>query len=258
MSATSRGWLHRDGGWVPADSLPLTDRGLRYGMAVFETIGIRDGKALLLDAHSRLLAASAQALLGAEMHPTLPALEPDDRGMLRIYMTAGDGGPADPPQAPRIFALFEPVTVELPEQQTAELHPEAVFPFAHGAKTANYWMQCAAQASARRAGFDHALLFDHEGHLLSAAMGNVFFTLKGELCTPAASLALRPGAMRAWVMAEQPVRETEFPAKRMEEIGEIFLTNSRLGVMPLQCGKIGPGPVGCALRERCRREKIIP
>jgi branched-subunit amino acid aminotransferase/4-amino-4-deoxychorismate lyase len=213
---------------------------------------------LFLEAHSRLLAASAKALLGAEIQPTLPTLDANDRGVLRIYMTAGDGAPADPPQAPRIFALFEPVAGELPEQQTARLHPEAVFPFAHGAKTANYWMQCAAQASARRAGFDHALLFDHEGHLLSAAMGNIFFTMKDELCTPAPSLALRPGAMRAWVMAEQPVREMKLPARRMEEVGEIFLTNSRLGVMPLQCGKIAPGPVGCALRDRCRREKIIP
>jgi branched-subunit amino acid aminotransferase/4-amino-4-deoxychorismate lyase len=258
VSATARGWLERDGGWIPADSLPLTDRGVRYGMAVFETIGIRDGRALFLEEHNKQLSASAKALLGAEIHPTLPALDPDDRGVLRIYMTAGDGAPADPAQAPRIFALFEPVAGELPPQQTARLHPEAVFPFAHGAKTANYWMQCAAQAAARREGFDHALLFDHEGHLLSAAMGNIFFTLKDELCTPAPSLALRPGVMRAWVMGAESVREMEFPARRMEEIGEIFLTNSRLGVMPLQYGKIAPGPVGCALRDRCRREKLIP
>ena len=178
--------------------------------------------------------------------------------MLRVYVTAGDGGPSDPVSAPRIFALFEPVSGELPEWQSARLHREPVWPFAHGAKTANYWMQCAAQAAARREGFDHALLFDHEGHLLSGAMGNIFFVLQGELCTPAASLALRRGVMRAWVMDGQPVREMEFPAWRMEEIGEIFLTNSRLGVMPLQYGKTAPGPVGCALRDSCRREKLIP
>ena len=258
MSATERGWLHRDGGWIPADSLPLTDRGLRYGMAVFETIGIREGKPLFYEAHRELLAASAKKLLGATIEPALPPLDPRDRGVLRIYITAGDGGPADPAQATRIFALFEPVTGELQQQQTARLYPEAVFPFAHGAKTANYWMQYAAQAAARSAGFDHALLFDHEGHLLSGAMGNIFFVLEGQLCTPALSLAVRPGVIRAWVMAEQTVREMEFPAWRMEEIGEIFLTNSRIGIMPLQFAKIVPGPVGCALRDRCRREKIIP
>ena len=258
MSANARGWLHRDGGWIPADSLPLTDRGVRYGMAVFETIGIRDGKALFLAEHTRLLSASAKDLLGTTLDPTLPPLNADDRGVLRIYITAGDGGPADAAGAARSFALFEPVGGELPERQTARLNPQAVFPFANGAKTANYWMQCAAQAAGRSEGFDHAILFDHEGRLLSAAMGNIFFTLNGELCTPSPSLPVRPGVMRSWVMAQQSTREIEFPAWRLEEVGEIFLTNSRLGVMPLQSGKIGPGPVGCALRDRCRREKIIP
>ncbi|MFM8808653.1 MAG: aminotransferase class IV, partial [Chthoniobacterales bacterium] len=54
------------------------------------------------------------------------------------------------------------------------MHPEPVAPFAHGAKTGNYWLQCAAQSAARAAGFDHALLADRDGHLLSGAMGNVF------------------------------------------------------------------------------------
>jgi len=258
VSAKTRGWLHRDGGWTTADSLPLTDRGLRYGMAVFETIGIRDGQPLFFEEHARLLSASAKELLGVEIHPTLMGLEAGDRGVLRIYFTAGDGGPTDTADAARLFALFEPSAGERPDHQTAHLHPQAVYPFAHGAKTANYWMQCTAQAAARQAGFDHALLFDHEGHLLSAAMGNIFFTLDGELCTPALSLAVRPGVMRAWVMAQQAVREIEFPAWRMEEVGEIFLSNSRLGVMPLEYARITSGPVGCALRNRCRREKIIP
>jgi hypothetical protein len=38
----------------------------------------------------------------------------------------------------------------------------------------------------------------------------------------------------------------------------VFLTNSRIGVMPLRFGALEPGPVGCALRDRCRQEKIIP
>jgi hypothetical protein len=44
----------------------------------------------------------------------------------------------------------------------------------------------------------------------------------------------------------------------LKDAGEIFLTNSRLGVMPLRFGAVEPGPIGCALRDRCRREKIIP
>lgn len=258
MNSGTRGWLWRDGAWAPATALPFTDRAVRYGMAVFETIGVRGGKPLLLESHAGLLAASAKKLLGAQVTLTMPPLDPDDRGVLRAYVTAGDGGPADDAGQPRIFALFEPVTAGLPDHQTARWHTEPVAPFAHGAKTANYWMNCAAQTAARAEGSDHALLCDHEGRLLSAAMGNVFFVHEGRTATPSLSLPVRPGAMRAWVMERQPVREVEFPAKLLGEAEEVFLTNSRLGVMPLQIGEIGPGPVGSALRDRCRRENIVP
>jgi branched-subunit amino acid aminotransferase/4-amino-4-deoxychorismate lyase len=59
-------------------------------------------------------------------------------------------------------------------------------------------------------------------------------------------------------MAEQSVGEVEVAADRLKDAGEIFLTNSRLGVMPLHFGAVEPGPIGCALRDRCRRENIIP
>ena len=258
MSANARGWLQRDGGWITADSLPLTDRGVPYGMAVFETIGVREGDALLFEAHAARLTATAQELLGIDIDPSLPPLDAGARGMLRLYVTAGDGSPTSPVTAPRLCVFFEALRDELPDFQTARLHPEPVAPFANGAKTGNYWMQCAAQSAARTAGFDHALLADRDGYLLSGALGNVFLVYEGQLCTPSSGLAVRAGVMRAWVMAQESVREVEVAADSMESAQEIFLTNSRLGVMPLRFGKAEPGPVGCALRDRCRREKIIP
>ena len=258
MSTAVKGWRLEGGHWTDAGSLPLTDRALRYGMSVFETLGVRDGRPLLADRHAKILAASAKTLLGADLEWSMPPLEARARGMLRVYVTAGDGGPADPVKEPRVFALFESVSGELPDCQTAQLHPEPVAPFAHGAKTGNYWTQCSAQAAARAEGFDHALLFDNEGRLLSGAMGNVFFVRDGGLCTPSLSLAVRPGALRSWLMEEESVREVEFPANRLRDTEEIFLTNSRLGIMPLRFGAVEPGAMGCALRDRCRRENIIP
>ena len=253
-----RGWLHRDGAWIVAEALPFTDRGVRYGMSVFETIGVREGRALLFDAHAAGLATAAKTLLGIDIEPVLPPLETGERGMLRLYVTGGDGSPSEPVSAPRLFALFEPLQSDAPDFQTARLHPEPVTPFAHGAKTGNYWMQCDAQSAARAAGFDHALLADRDGYLLSGAMGNVFFVYEGQLCTPSSGLSVRAGVMREWVMTQEKVQEVRFKALDLGKVGEIFLTNSRLGVMPLTLGNLSPGPSGCALRDRCRSEKIIP
>lgn len=260
MKSAPRAWLRSNGSWQPDATLPLTDRGARYGMSVFETIGIRQGKPLLFAEHFALLAAGGADLLGTTVPEIqLPALAPDATGILRLYLTAGDGAPTAPVSEPRLFALFEPHDpAGLPDEQTARLHPEPVTPFAHGRKTANYWLNCAAQTSARNDGCDHALLADHEGNLLSAAFGNIFFVLGGELCTPSLALAVRAGVIRSRIMQSQTVREVKFPAARLPEATELFLTNSRLGVMPLQCAAINPGPLGRALRQTLLRENIVP
>jgi branched-subunit amino acid aminotransferase/4-amino-4-deoxychorismate lyase len=263
VNTAPRAWLHENGAWTPDATLPVTDRAVRYGMAVFETIGIRQGQPLLLEEHLTILEESARTLLTPAGFDgpvgRLPELQKEQTGVLRLYVTAGEGSPTSPANRPRLFVLFEPhAPAAIPDEQTARLHPAPVAPFAHGRKTANYWMNCAAQAEAQRAGFDHALLADHDGHLLSAAFGNLFFVLEGELCTPALSLAVRPGVLRAWVMRQQPVREIEFPAARLADVNELFLTNSRLGVMPLRCGTTASGPIGRALRAAALREKIVP
>jgi branched-subunit amino acid aminotransferase/4-amino-4-deoxychorismate lyase len=230
-------------------------------MAVFETIAIREGTPLFPGEHLRLLADAARCLLGVDPgipDLTPPALDAVDTGVLRLYLTAGDGAPAAPVCEPRLFALFETVDTNLPDEQTARLHPGPVSPFGHGAKTANYWTHCAAQSAARAAGYDHALLADHGGLLLSAAFGNLFLVLDGRLCTPSTRLAVRPGVLRSWVMQNHRADEIEFPADRLGEAEEIFLTNSRLGVMPLRFGGVAPGPVGAALRDAVRREKLVP
>lgn len=262
MNNAARAWLRHDGRWQPDPALPVTDRAVRYGMSVFETIGIREGKVLFLAEHLALLESSARTLLppavSAGPGELLPPLDPADTGVLRLYITAGDGSPTSPVAEPRIFALFEPQGAPTPGSQTARLHPSPVAPFARGAKTGNYWTHCAAQSEAAQAGFDHALLADQEGHILSAAFGNLFFVLGGELCTPSLSLAVRPGVMRAWVMARRPVREVEFAAADLAGVSELFLTNSRLGVMPLRFGSVPPGPVGRTLRRTILREKLVP
>lgn len=261
---TPQTWLWQDKTWLPDAHLPVTDRAARYGMSVFETIGIRQGEPLFLEEHLVSLDESAHTLLtittrSAGLSGPLPPLEPNDSGVLRLYLTAGDGAPSDPVTAPRIFAQFEPRdTAPRPDWQTACLYPEPVHPFGDGHKTGNYWMNVRAQTAALRDGFDHSLLADHEDRLLSAAFGNLFFVLEGQLFTPASTLPVRMGVIKSWVRQQVDVEEIEFPAAELGEAEEIFLTNCRLGVMPLHFGRIAPGLIGQQLRDLLRREKLVP
>jgi branched-subunit amino acid aminotransferase/4-amino-4-deoxychorismate lyase len=255
-----REWLLVQGTWQTGASLPVTDRAVRYGMSVFETIGVREGVQLFRAEHLALLQENARSLYGLDPSmPDLPELAPSDSGVLRIYITAGDGSPAEPVKDPRVFAIFENLAgAPLPDSQKAYLYPEPVTPFARGRKTGNYWAQCAAQAAAAAVGFDHALISNKDGLLLSAAFGNIFFVMDSDLCTPALTLDVRPGVFRSWVMRHHHVHEIEFPSCHLDEAEEIFMTNSRLGIMPLQLGSIAPGSLGLSLRDTCRREKLIP
>lgn len=255
-------WTREGGGWSPGDAVPLSDRGVRFGMAVFETVGVRDGRPMLWEEHSALLRATARRLLAAEPPAELqpPPLGTDATGMLRVYFSAGDGAPAAPVDTPRLFAFFEPLTgTARPGFQTAVLLPAQAPSFGAGAKTANYWGRCAAQSEALQLGADHAILADERGRILSAAFGNVFFVRDGALFTPdAAALPVRTGVIRNWIMERMDVQEAQWTAEELSGASEIFVTNSRLGAMPLRCDGIEPGPVGGSLRGLILREELVP
>src|SRR5438034_962042 len=130
-----KAWRWNGAAYEPCDSLPLTDRGFRYGMAVFESLRVdADGAAEFFDRHlSRLIQAcaereipveestlaAAEALLsdawkggGGRMgerengekgespirplsHSPIPPPSPSTTAAFaRLYVTAGDGGPA--------------------------------------------------------------------------------------------------------------------------------------------------------------------
>jgi hypothetical protein len=82
--------------WESAESLPLADRGFRYGMSVFASLAIEWRRTLLLEADLELLQRAA-ADFGAEM-PVLPEFDFSRlaTGLFRFYFTAGGGVPCDP------------------------------------------------------------------------------------------------------------------------------------------------------------------
>ncbi len=217
----------------------MTDRGFRYGMSVFETLAVRDGKILFLEQH---LAALEGACKAAGFRPTdagaLTELGSLPDGLLRIYVTAGDGTPAATFGADhRTFVLFE--RAEFPGAEAVSrgarvtLGRAAFVPVLGGWKTGNYWQNVMSLAAARENGFDETLIVNIEGVVISAAMANVFFVAAGVLQTPAAEAGARRGIIRRWVQETTSVEETLPSLADVCEAKECFLTNSRLGVMPV-------------------------
>ncbi|HEX8296440.1 MAG TPA: aminotransferase class IV [Chthoniobacteraceae bacterium] len=223
----------------PCAALPLSDRGFRYGMSVFESFPVIAGDAEFLEQHlHRLLQACAEREFPIDDAACSAAetllQEQKLSGFVRLYVTAGDGAPSAPATAPRIF-LFHEERAFPPADNVCEItfHDEAYRPVFGGLKTGNYWFHCDALAQARARGFDEALLFNERAELVSAAMANVFLLREDRLFTPPRSSGARSGVIREWVMARRKVAERRLRREDVVNADEIFLTNSWVGVLPV-------------------------
>ena len=107
-----RAWTLSGGMFREGADVPVTDRGFRYGMSVFETLAVCRGRKFFLEEHLQRLqraCAAAEFSFPADLAVALAALTCDD-GMLRIYVTAGDGGFSHPAEAVRTYALCDSMT----------------------------------------------------------------------------------------------------------------------------------------------------
>jgi 4-amino-4-deoxychorismate lyase len=233
-----RAWTLVDGAFREGAALPLTDRGFRYGMSVFETLAVRQGKILFLNQHlAALEIACAKAGFRTERAEALGGLKDLPDGMLRIYVTAGDGAALASADECRTVAFFESAEFPRPGDVSRGIRigisRTPTVSVLGGCKTGNYWPHVQAFAAARENGFDEVLVLDIQGAVISASMANVFFVFDGMLRTPSVRIGARQGVVRAWIKEMTPVDETLLSLEEIRKADECFLTNSRLGVMPV-------------------------
>jgi len=234
-----RAWRWTGGQFEPCDSLPLSDRGFRYGMSVFESLRVTRGEAEFFEKHAaRLVQACAEREFALDetalAHAAALFQDGALEGFARIYVTAGDGAPASPMLDPRLFVLLEERTPPgADDALEITLHDESYHAPFGGLKTANYWFNCDALARARRRGFDETLLFNDRAELVSACTANVFIVREERITTPPRSSGARAGVIREWVMNRRKVEERRLRREDVVNADEIFLTNSWIGVMPV-------------------------
>jgi branched-subunit amino acid aminotransferase/4-amino-4-deoxychorismate lyase len=234
-----KAWRWSGAGFEPAEGVPLTDRGFRYGMSLFESVRVAAGEAEFWDKHvARLVQACGERDFALD-EAALPAAAETFRqtgndGFGRIYVTAGDGALTAQADAPRIFLFLEDRKVSSEEESYDVTISEETYhaPF-RGLKTANYWLNAEVLTQARRRGFDEALLFNEFAELVSACCANIFIVRDERIATPPRSSGARAGVIREWVIGRRKVEERRMRREDVVNADEIFLTNSWLGVMPV-------------------------
>ena len=257
-------WLWTGERFENCASVPLTDRGFRYGMSLFESLRVTRGEPEFFEQHlTRLLSACAEREFSVEKRALAEVAHVfgNASGFARIYVTAGDGPPSTPIEQPRVFVFIEQRTPPDPEDAwELTLHDETQRALFGGLKTANYWFNADAFAQARQRGFDETLLFNDFGELVSAAMANVFLLHEDRLSTPARSSGCRAGVIREWVLARLKVEERRLRREDVLAADEIFLTNSWIGVRPvatLEGRPLGPRRIAPKLAAEFARPHAI-
>ncbi|WP_157447453.1 aminotransferase class IV [Chthoniobacter flavus] len=246
-----KSWIWTGAAYKTCKTVPLTDRGFRYGMSVFESLRVNAGGPEFFDKHlARIIQAcaerdipvdesglaAAQAVLsdpktwrallrqrpdsGPLAPPMSPARKPKPpedltAGFARIYVTAGDGGPATLAEHPRIFVFIEPRTPPGPDDAwEVGLHDESYQPLFGGLKTANYWFNSDALAQARLRKFDETILFNDRAEVVSACCANIFVVRDDRLCTPPRSSGCRAGVILLMGHRPPQSRGTPSPSRR--------------------------------------------
>jgi 4-amino-4-deoxychorismate lyase len=112
-------------------------------------------------------------------------------------------------------------------------------PLLAGMKHCNRLEQVLARRELARTGAFEGLLVSSSGRLVSGTMTNVFLDMDGELVTPVLDASGIAGVMRSVVMREAhrcglPLRVADLPLVKLASCRSLFLTNVRLGVLPVQ------------------------
>lgn len=231
-------WIWSGTAFEPRDTIPLTDRGFRYGMSVFESLRILDGHVGFLSEH---LCSITDAARRKEFrfpeeslkHVATALGRVQGSAFARIYITAGDGPPQAPATECRVALICEKRDRVLPE--TYDLTVDACTQQGGGEtlKTGNYWPNVAALNHALREGANETLLLNFHGNVVGCAMANIFLKIGDAWCTPAPEDGARSGVTRAWVRSQIKVRERSISQAEAESASGAFLTSSWIGVMPV-------------------------
>jgi para-aminobenzoate synthetase/4-amino-4-deoxychorismate lyase len=218
-------------------SATVDDPDPAYG--VFDTLLVRGGRAVDLDAHLGRLRRSVLELYAVRV----------DADELAARVLAEAGGLA----RARVRTSYEPDAqrwdVEATRIEEPALDPRTLAPrhLARGLGP-HKWVDRRLVADPGEG--DDVLVVDEDGSVLECGSANVFAVVGGEVVTPPLDGRILPGTVRARVLSrlrERPVTVTEraFGLDELSSAGEVFTTSSIRGVQPVTaCLGVGSWPVG--------------
>ncbi len=237
---------------IPADSISVYDRGLAYGDGVFETMPVRGGEPLLIEAHMERLQQGCLRL-GIPAPDIQLCRDEIERlcsgrtGVLKLLITRGSSGRGYAPRhdmQPNRLLLFSKWEAYPRQFYTAGIHvgicrtrlsrQEQLA----GIKHLNRLETVLATREFDSNLLQEGLMLDYDNRIIECTRSNIFFIRNGRLHTPDLQHCGVNGVMRQHILqcARDNGMQTEVRDIVMDEalqMDEAFISNSLIGVWPV-------------------------
>jgi len=207
------------------------DSGFSYGIGVFETMAIVNGKVIFADRHLRRL-QKGLAVLGIEEHVEVKqffrAVEEEHLYGVKKVIVSDENVIVSYSDNPYTKVDYERgFRLEIDKIKRNETSPFTYI------KSLNYGDNIVAKKKLKKTAIDEPIFLNTRGELTEGAATNIFFCRGDEIYTPPVDSGLLPGIMREWIMENVPVIEKTLYPEEVNDFDEIFVSNSLMGVMPV-------------------------
>jgi branched-chain amino acid aminotransferase len=226
--------------------IALSDRGFTLADGVFETIRVRAGAAVDVQAHLDRLAGALECLAfpqpGHGWDLALHLEETRDangmaEGVLRLTITRGQGtrGLAPAPNAVPTLCITAAQLPTRPDNFSAIIATRTrrnEFSPLSRIKSLSYLDNVIALQEAGEHGADDAVLLNVRGNVACFTVANLVARFGRDLVTPPVDDGALPGTVRRRLLERLPITEMSLTAADLEHADEIVATNS-LGIRML-------------------------
>lgn len=239
--------------------LSNTNRGLRYGDALFETLRVVHGKIYFWEDHYFRLMASMRMVrmeipmswtmefLEAEILKTLEANQLQDApARVRLTVFRGDGGYYLPENSEAEFIaeahpLENPFYILKEDRYEMGLYKDFYLnaDLLTTLKTANRMINVVGSVFAKENGYQNCFMINQHKHIVEALNANVFLVSGNTIRTASLEDGCLNGIIRMKLIEilknsdEFELEETSISPFELQKADEIFLTNSIMGIRPV-------------------------
>ncbi|ARV08216.1 aminotransferase class IV [Winogradskyella sp. PC-19] len=241
--------------------IDISNRGYKYGDALFETIRVVSGKVLFLEDHYfRLMASMRIMRMDIPMNFTMEFFEEEiiktvkanefsgNSARVRLNVDRGEGGKYIPNQNANVNFNIVAETLNNPFYQTNNFKDYIVDLYKDfyvapgllsGLKSNNKAIQVIGSIYAKENGWNNCLVLNTNKSIIEALNGNLFLVKGENIKTPPLEDGCLKGVMRKQILSllqnnpNYNIEEASISPFELQKADELFITNTIVGIQSI-------------------------